>query len=167
VTRWMIRLRRPVSAVLAGAYLSGCGVILNGTRQNVMANATPEVAKVTTTPSTGEYQTPISLKLERKKSYSIKFERAGYSPATVEIQNRLQAGILILDIVFGLVPVIVDAATGAWYKLTPNSALVAMTRLALGDGPDTIWIGLARDAKTGEVSVTSSVTGVQVHVEEK
>jgi hypothetical protein len=156
-----------VSIVLAGAYLSGCGVILNGTRQDVMANATPESAKVTTTPSTGEYQTPISLKLERKKSYSIRFDRAGYSPATVEIQNKLQAGILILDIVFGLVPVVVDAATGAWYKLTPNTALVAMTRLAEGAGPETIWIALARDTQSGEVSVTSSATGVRVHVEER
>src|SRR5262245_49026873 len=116
-------------ALAAVTLLSGCGVILNGTRQDVMANSTPEAAKVTTAPGTGEFQTPIALKLERKRSYSIRFERDGYTPATVEIRNKLQPGILVLDIVFGLVPVIVDAATGAWYKLDPNSALVPMTRL--------------------------------------
>jgi hypothetical protein len=142
-------------------------VIFNGTRQEILANSTPETSKVTTSPNTAEYQTPITLKLERKKSYSIRFERAGYSAATVEIQNHLQAGILVLDILLGLVPVVVDAATGAWYKLTPSSALVAMTRLAQADGPETIWVGVARDGATGTVNVASSDAGVRVHVEEK
>ena len=43
---WVRRLRRPISALLAGAYLSGCGVIFNGTRQEILANSTPEVSKV-------------------------------------------------------------------------------------------------------------------------
>ena len=164
MSRWVVR---PVTALVAALSLSGCGVILNGTRQDVIANSTPEAAKVTTTPSTAEFQTPIALKLERKKSYSIKFERDGYTPATVEIQNKLQPGILVLDIVFGLVPVIVDAATGAWYKLNPNSALVPLTRLAGANGPEQIWIGVARDRSTGTVSMASSDSGVRIHVEEK
>jgi hypothetical protein len=159
-------VQRPVAALLLMTYLSGCGVIINGTRQDVTANSTPEAAKVTTMPATAEYQTPITLSLERKKSYSIRFERDGYSPATVEIRNTLNLPIVALDIIFiaGLVPLIVDAATGAWYKLKPGSALVVMTRLAQGDGPEKIYIGLNRDGDR-QVGVMSSLDGVRVQVE--
>jgi hypothetical protein len=164
----LARVRRPVAALLL-VHLSGCGVILNGTRQSVIANSTPDAARVTTAPATGEFTTPVTLRLERKKSYSLRFERDGYSSATVELQNKLQAGILILDILFGLVPVIVDAATGAWYKLRPESALVALTRVAQGDGPETIYIGLENRAasEARALDITSDVPGVTVHVEER
>jgi hypothetical protein len=165
MSRLMLAIRGPVAALLAVTYLSGCGVIIHGTRQQVAANSTPAAAKVTTSPSTGEYQTPITLSLERKKSYTVRFERDGYSPATVEIRNGLSIPIVVIDVLLGLVPLVIDAATGAWYKLTPGTALVVMTRLAQVDGPERIWIGLNGRAGTGEVNLTSTLEGVRVHVE--
>jgi hypothetical protein len=42
----------------------------------------------------------------------------------------MQGGILVLDILFtGLIGVIVDAVTGAWYKLSPETATVSLTSL--------------------------------------
>jgi len=158
---------RMMSIVLVTTCLMGCGTIFNGTRQDITANSTPEAAKVTTTPSTGEFQTPITLRLERKKSYTIRFERDGYAPQMIEIQNKVQPIVLVGDILFGLIPVIVDAATGGWYRLSPPTALVAMTRLADAGGPEKIWIGMTRQGRSGPVAITSSDSGVRVHVEEK
>jgi hypothetical protein len=33
------------------------------------------------------------------------------------ITNHVGVGWIVLDVIFGLVPVIVDAATGSWYEL--------------------------------------------------
>ncbi len=165
--RYLHDARRPVAVLLAVSYLSGCGLVFQGTRQNVVATSSPDAARVTTTPATGEYQTPITLRLERKKSYSLKFEKAGYAPASVEVANHIQAGFVILDIVLGLVPVIIDAATGAWYKLEPGAALVAMTRVAQGPGPDVIYVGLSSSVRDGTRLIEVSTPGVSVEVTER
>ncbi|MCZ2846084.1 MAG: hypothetical protein O2U61_06290, partial [Candidatus Bathyarchaeota archaeon] len=45
------------------------------------------------------------------------FKIEGYKPKSVQINNKVGAGWVVLDIVLGLVPVVIDAATGAWYSL--------------------------------------------------
>lgn len=164
----MTQLCRTAALVCAAAWTSACGTIIQGTRQEIVANSTPDAAKVTTTPATGEYQTPITLRLERKRSYSIRFEKDGYTPATVDLQHKLGAVYVILDIVLGLVPVIVDAATGGWYTLEPGSALVAMTRVAQGTDPEVIYVALSASTnKGGRVVDVTAPAGVAVRVEER
>ncbi len=59
----------------------------------------------------------MQLNLAVKKSYAIEFRAKGFQPRAYHINNRVGAGWVILDVLLGLVPVIVDAATGAWYHL--------------------------------------------------
>jgi hypothetical protein len=59
----------------------------------------------------------ISLKLESKKTYTIEFKKEGFRSVTKSITNHVCAGWIVLDVLMGLVPVIIDAATGAWYSL--------------------------------------------------
>lgn len=76
----------------------------------------------------------------------------------------MQGGILALDILFtGLLGVVVDAATGAWYKLAPESAVVSLTKVADGDGPDTIQVYVTRQGDV--LKLESSAPGVSVHVQ--
>lgn len=115
--------------------LLGCGAIFNGTRQNITATSAPDVATVTTNPGNMQFTTPASLSLERKNDYTLTFTKEGYRPANFQINKSLQGGILVLDILFtGLIGVVVDAATGAWYKLSPETAIVSLTP---ADGADT------------------------------
>ena len=67
----------------------------------------------------GQYMgtAPLQLKLESKHGYTIEFRKEGYESKTVVITNSVGAGWIVLDVLFGLVPVIVDAATGNWYSL--------------------------------------------------
>lgn len=91
------------------------------------------------------------------------FELTGYKPATFQVQRKMQGGILALDILFtGLLGVVVDAATGAWYKLTPESAVVSLTKLVAGAGPDTIQVYVTRQGDV--LRLESSAPGVSVHV---
>ncbi len=61
--------------------------------------------------------TPVSLDLSNKKSHIITFKHEGFEDATYTINNSVGAGWVVLDILGGLVPVIIDAATGSWYRL--------------------------------------------------
>ncbi len=166
-------MKRLISWVLpvvcVSALLPGCGLIVGGgTRQTVVVQASPEGAKVTTTPPTGDYTAPTTLNLERKNSYILNFTKDGYSPATFQLASHVRGGIVIADVLLtGLIGVIIDAATGAWSKLSPEAATVSLTKIAAVSGPDTITVGI-RMRRTGEanlVEVQSSEPGVLFHVE--
>jgi hypothetical protein len=148
--------------------LSGCGLILGGgTRQSVLIQSTPSATKVSTTPVTMEYTTPSTLNLERKTNYTLKFEKEGYSPATLALESHVRAGIVIADVLLaGLIGVVVDATTGAWSKLVPEAVTVSLTKIAAVPGPGTITVGirLTETRAANLVEVQSSTPGVLMHV---
>ncbi|GMU86657.1 MAG: hypothetical protein AMXMBFR48_18990 [Ignavibacteriales bacterium] len=59
--------------------------------------------------------TPFQLALKPSKTYTIEFKKEGYTSRTVILNNKVGAGWVVLDILGGLLPVVIDAATGAWY----------------------------------------------------
>ncbi len=95
---------------------SGCAAIIKGTHEEVAFSSDPSGAEVYVN---GRMMgsTPFALKLESKETYVIEFKKEGYETKTYTITNHLGAGWVVLDVIFGLVPVVVDAATGAWYEL--------------------------------------------------
>ncbi len=112
--------------------------VFSGSRQSIQVQSSPAATKVTTTPETGEYTTPTTLNLERKNSYTLHFEKEGYSPATFQIQNHTRGGIVVLDVLLtGLVGVVVDAATGPWNGLSPEAATVRSNEDRGSPGPPT------------------------------
>ena len=97
-----------------------CATIFKGTHNNVDFASDPAGAKVYVN---GFYRgdTPIRLKLESKRTYNIEFRKEGYATKPFTITNHVGAGWVVLDVICGLIPVIVDAATGAWYSLDQDS----------------------------------------------
>lgn len=96
--------------------LSSCATLFKGTTQEVNFSSDPQRAEVWINGiKMGE--TPVALKLESKKTYTIEFKKEGFETHTYTITNHVGAGWIILDVLAGLVGVIVDAATGAWYSL--------------------------------------------------
>jgi len=152
-----LALRSALLVAVLALPLDGCGAIFGGTTESIDVRSAPTGATVTTEPETDTYTTPTSIELARKSSYTLHFTKDGYSEATFRIQNNLRGGILVLDILTGLVPVIVDAATGAWYNLSPDDAQATLEkRSALVDGPDEIHVSVRKDGDGG-VEVTSEV----------
>jgi hypothetical protein len=97
-------------------FVSGCATIFKGTNEEVRFSSEPQKAEVWIN-GTRMGETPLTLKLESKKTYVIEFRKEGYKPVTRTITNHVGAGWVILDVIGALLPVIVDAATGAWYSL--------------------------------------------------
>lgn len=150
--------------------LSGCGLIFGGTRQTIQATSSPPAVTIVTSPPTATLTTPASVSLERKKDYTLTFSKTGYTSADAQIAHHVRAGIIVLDILFGLVPVIVDAATGAWNSLSPSLVNVTLTKTAMIDGPPTIRVGIrVQPGKDGAklVTIESSAPGVTVDVAPK
>jgi hypothetical protein len=94
---------------------SGCAAVFTGGRANIEATSNPEGAEVFID-GVSYGKTPVRIKLKTKNEYEILFKKEGYQDVKKRITNKVGVGWVILDCVCGLVPVIVDAATGAWYR---------------------------------------------------
>jgi hypothetical protein len=163
-----MRTSRIALGVLAGCLLTGCGAILHGTRQTIDVQSSPGGAKIETSPATGTYTTPTTLDLERKNSYVLTFTSPGYSSASFNLHNSIGTGTVIADVLLtGLVGVVVDGLTGAWYGLSPESANVTLTRTGTGPGPEEIHVRIDRSPDGRGLAVTSDAAAVKVKVSPK
>jgi len=69
---------------------------------------------------------PISVKISKKglstKSTSIEIKKEGYETSTINLQQKVMAGFVIMDILFTgfIVGIAIDFATGSIYKPTPE-----------------------------------------------
>lgn len=101
---------------VAPLIFGSCATIFKGSTDNVSFSSDPSGAKVYVN-GTLLGTTPVQLELKSKNSYTIEFKKEGYETRTVLLNNSVGAGWIVLDALFGLVPIIVDAATGNWYSL--------------------------------------------------
>ncbi|MGA2784857.1 MAG: PEGA domain-containing protein [Candidatus Bathyarchaeia archaeon] len=113
-------------AILIFAF-NGCATIFHGMSDKIDFSSDPTGAKVYVN---GQLMgtAPLELKLESKHSYNIEFRKEGYEDKTVVVTNSVGAGWIVLDVIFGLVPVIVDAATGSWYSLDQEHVNAALEK---------------------------------------
>lgn len=99
---------------------NGCALIFQGTRQNVSFDSSPTAAEVWVNGAKVGL-TPCKVDLKRNQEYTIEFKKEGYQTKSYRITNNIGAGWVILDILGGLIPVVIDASTGAWYSFDQNS----------------------------------------------
>ena len=100
--------------VVLTLFTMNCAAVFTGGRGEVQTTSNPPGAEVWVN---GQMmgQTPVTLRLLTKGEYQVEIKKYGYKTQTFRITNKVGAGWIVLDVIMGLVPVIVDAATGAWY----------------------------------------------------
>lgn len=120
-----MRTARYLSVLLAFLLITSCATIFKGATDPVNFGSNPVGAEVYVD---GKLmgKTPLNLELTSKKTYVIDFKLDGQT-RTVNLTNKVGAGWIVLDVLFGLIPIIVDAATGSWYMLTPKNLNVDFT----------------------------------------
>jgi hypothetical protein len=96
--------------------LSGCATVFRGEHRKLSVNSEPESAQVYIN---GTYygRTPLRIELRPNQPYTVEFRKVGFKTEVRQIKNEIGIGWVVLDVVCGLVPVLVDALTGAWYDL--------------------------------------------------
>ena len=126
-----MKMRRLVAAVAASSIMvlgvAGCAVVMKGQYEDVSINATEERARVTVNGEDMGF-TPLKLRLASNKEYRIEFEKPGFEKKVVRLTNNIGPGYIIADILLGLVPIVIDAATGAWYQLDQTNVNAVLER---------------------------------------
>jgi len=82
-------------------------------------------------------KTPLTLKLIQKHDYTVTFRAPGHEDRTYRMNNHVGAAWIILDILGGVIPVVIDAATGSWYSLEDSSVHGVLTASTMPASPDT------------------------------
>ncbi len=113
------------SLMIVVLLLGSCATIIKGSTERVNFGSDPSGSKVYVN---GQLMgsTPLELKLQSKQSYTIEFRKEGFQNKTVLIANSVGVGWIILDVVLGFIPVIVDAITGDWMYLDQTNVNAAL-----------------------------------------
>lgn len=121
-------MRKSLAGVLlAAAALTGCGVLLNGGKATTQLSSTPAGAEVFVDGNRVGVA-PLMYELKKNVDHKITFKLAGHREETCEISKAINPGIVVLDVLGGLAPVVIDAATGSWYKLDKNFCQVTLQK---------------------------------------
>lgn len=102
-----------VTIALVAGVIAGCATLFNSGTKNVAMSSNPSAAEVWIN-NVNRGATPITLELNNHQSHTVVFRKEGYQDVACELTASVGAVWVILDILGGLVPVIVDAATGEW-----------------------------------------------------
>lgn len=107
--------------------LVGCAALFNSKTSPISMNSNPVGAEVIVD---GDRMgtTPISLDLSVKEEHRVVFRMDGYDDVTCILNRKVGAGWVILGILGGVLPIIIDAATGSWYELSENACSVTLLR---------------------------------------
>ncbi len=105
----------------------GCGTILHGSNQQVMLQSEPSGAEIY---SNGALlgRTPMTATFSRGQAQILTFKMAGFGDQSLQIARGVDGAALVGDLLLGVVPIVVDFATGSMYKLSPSQAIVVMRR---------------------------------------
>jgi len=100
--------------------IAGCATLFGSQKQRVFTSSDPKGADVYVN-GTRMGTTPITLDLKANLDYMVEFKKEGYKTIGQKINTKVGAGWVILDVLGGVVPVIIDAATGNWKKLDQDN----------------------------------------------
>jgi hypothetical protein len=136
----MKRLAVFVLLVVSIPVLGACATIVHGSSQNVNMMSAPAGAKVSVN-GMPMGATPAILSLDRRQNHVVKYELEGYQPVSLELKRGV-SGWIVGNIVFGgIIGLVVDAATGSMYKLSPEQLSATLAgQVGVGKTGDVLMI---------------------------
>jgi len=108
-------------------FLAGCATLFANKTPEVRIASDPDGAKVYVN---GDFMgnTPVKLQLASNKTYTIEFRKDGYQTKTYHLNNHVGGGWIVLDILGGFWPIVIDLATGSWYEFDSNDVKTVLER---------------------------------------
>jgi hypothetical protein len=105
--------------------LTGCAAIFGTKQKDFDLQSTPQGADVYLD---GNHlgTTPVKVQLSNQKEHTFVYKKEGYKDATCTLAKGTGAGWVVLDVLAGLVPVVIDAATNSWSQTKGASCPGAM-----------------------------------------
>ena len=112
-------------ALLVALLLVGCGTLFIPATKDVAIYSEPVEARVSID-GVDHGLTPLTVELDNKKSHSIEISKDGYETMSCVLTAKVKGSIVVLDVLGGLVPIIIDAATGGWKALNKTTCVVKL-----------------------------------------
>jgi hypothetical protein len=121
------RIAATLVCVVVAWTLMGCGTLFGNKHPEVAMGSDPDGAKVYVN---GDLvgTTPVKIQLQNDKEYRVEFRKDGFQTKTYTLGKHVGAGWIILDILSGLIPVVIDVATGGWYELDSDNVRVILDK---------------------------------------
>jgi hypothetical protein len=116
---------RAVVLAVAAVAATGCASLF-GTHQKDFSFVSEPVSAEVFLDGNRLGTTPLKVKLSNHKEYVFTFRKPGYKDVSCTLMKSTGAGWVVLDILGGLIPVIVDAATGNWTQTKGDSCNVTL-----------------------------------------
>ncbi len=107
-------------------FTMGCATIVHGNRQNVTVNSKPQGASVRINGLKGT--TPFSASLARNEDYVVTVKKPGYKEEQIQINKSFSGLSIIGNILWLLVGVVIDFASGSAYNLNPTNINVELEK---------------------------------------
>ena len=107
--------------------LLGCGTLFGNKHPEVGMGSDPDGAQVYVNGNLVG-TTPVKIQLQNDKEYKIEFRKDGFQTKSYNLGKHVGVAWIILDILSGLVPIIVDVATGGWYELDSDNVKVVLEK---------------------------------------
>jgi hypothetical protein len=101
--------------------MTGCATLFKGSHSTVCFDSEPQGADVYIN-GQRHGRTPFALDCSNKQPLMVTFKKPGFADKTCVIDTKIAAGWVILDVLGGLIPVLIDAATENWYSLESTEA---------------------------------------------
>ena len=117
-------------------WCTGCATLKHGGRQSIQFISAPESASVFID-GVEVGQTPLSYGVERRANHEVRIELIGFKPFETRLERRFSGWAWGNLVFIGLSPVaaVVDVATGAIYRLTPEQLVASLERSGVSLDP--------------------------------
>jgi hypothetical protein len=92
---------------------TGCATLIKSKSETVTLQSNPGDADVYID-GAPRGRTPLTLQLQPNKEYTVVFKKPGFADQAVVLTSSVSGKWVVLDVLGGLIPIIVDAATGSW-----------------------------------------------------
>ncbi|WP_420634946.1 PEGA domain-containing protein [Candidatus Palauibacter sp.] len=102
---------------------TACGTLFNSKIKTINMTSSPVQAEVWID-GMMRGMTPLSLELDNQTSHTVVFRKEGHTDVVCELNSGVGAGWIILDVLGGLIPIIVDAVTGDWNGISEDACHV-------------------------------------------
>jgi hypothetical protein len=117
----------------------GCAAIMNGSKQNLSFQTSPDAAQVEVIDgmgvSYGTCITPCNLDLKRKKEYKVIFTKPGFGTVEMALERGTNGWIWGNILLGGIIGLVVDLTSGAAYKLSPSDVSVTLSPTSVSEVP--------------------------------
>jgi len=114
--------------------ISACAALFNGKSKDLSLVSQPAGADVFVA-GNRVGSTPVTYKVDNRKPVTVTFKMAGYKEQTCNLTTKVGAGWVVLDVLGGILPVVIDAATGSWSSLDGKDCNVTLELDGAPSGP--------------------------------